>query len=167
MTKGKGYQQFYYLHYMGLPYFDCTAANMLYGWRVKYIKYSIIISWICYERSFIEFFLSIWNQLIFNQRLQLFVQSPQPDSFLFFFFAINQAPWCCRMSFSQWKYSFCLLARAWIWMVIQHCFTSMRCDLQVNLRSTPLCDCQATVCIFYQAILSCINKKYNTWVPSL
>ena len=37
-----------------------------------------IIPWICYERSFNEFCLSIWNQLVFNQRLQLFVQSPQP-----------------------------------------------------------------------------------------
>ena len=33
---------------------------------------------VCYERSFSEFFLSIRNQLVFNQRLQLFVQSPQP-----------------------------------------------------------------------------------------
>ena len=32
------------------------------------------IPWICYERSFSEFYLSIWNQLVFNQRLQLFVQ---------------------------------------------------------------------------------------------
>ena len=31
------------------------------------------IPWICYERSFSEFYLSIWNQLVFNQRLQLFV----------------------------------------------------------------------------------------------
>ena len=36
------------------------------------------IPWICYERSFSEFYLSIWIQLVFNQRLQLFVQSPQP-----------------------------------------------------------------------------------------
>ena len=35
------------------------------------------IPWICYERSFSEFYLFIWNQLVFNQRLQLFVQSPQ------------------------------------------------------------------------------------------
>ena len=39
--------------------------------------------WICYERSFSEFYLSIWNQLIFNQRLQLFVQSPQPYLLVF------------------------------------------------------------------------------------
>ena len=36
------------------------------------------IPWICYERNFSEFHLSIRNQLVFNQRLQLFVQSPQP-----------------------------------------------------------------------------------------
>ena len=41
------------------------------------------IPWICYERNFSEFYLSIWNQLVFNQRLQLFVQSPQP--YLLFF----------------------------------------------------------------------------------
>ena len=33
------------------------------------------IPWICYERSYSEFYLFIWNQLVFNQRLQLFVQS--------------------------------------------------------------------------------------------
>ena len=43
----------------------------------------INIPWICYERSFIESYLSIWNQLIFNQRLQLFVQSPQPYLLIF------------------------------------------------------------------------------------
>ena len=41
------------------------------------------IPWICYERNFSEFYLSIWNQLIFNQRLQLFVQSPQPYLLVF------------------------------------------------------------------------------------
>ena len=40
------------------------------------------IPWICYERSFSEFYLSIWNQLVFNQRLQLFVQSPQAYLYL-------------------------------------------------------------------------------------
>ena len=43
----------------------------------------ITIPWICYERSFSEFYLSIWNQLVFNQRLQLFVQSPQPYLLIF------------------------------------------------------------------------------------
>ena len=43
-----------------------------------------IIPWICYERSFSEIYLSIWNQLVFNQRLQLFVQSPQPYKFIDF-----------------------------------------------------------------------------------
>ena len=38
---------------------------------------------ICYERSYSEFYLSIWNQLVFNQRLQLFVQSPQPYLLIF------------------------------------------------------------------------------------
>ena len=41
------------------------------------------IRWICYERSFSEFYLSIWNRLVFNQRLQLFVQSPQPYLLIF------------------------------------------------------------------------------------
>ena len=41
------------------------------------------IPWICYERNFSEFYLSIWNQLIFNQRLQLFVRSPQPYLLVF------------------------------------------------------------------------------------
>ena len=31
---------------------------------------AIPIPWICYERNFSEFYLSIWNQLVFNQRLQ-------------------------------------------------------------------------------------------------
>ena len=39
---------------------------------------AIFILWICYERSFSKFYLSIWNQPVFNQRLQLFVQSLQP-----------------------------------------------------------------------------------------
>ena len=43
----------------------------------------LFIPWICYERSFNEFYLSIWNQLVFNQRLQLFVQSPQPHLLIF------------------------------------------------------------------------------------
>ena len=46
------------------------------------------IPWICYERSFSEFYLSIWNQLVFNQRLHLFVQSLQP--YLLFFAWRNQ-----------------------------------------------------------------------------
>ena len=41
------------------------------------------IPWICYERSYSEFYLSIWNQLVFNQRLQMFVQSPQPYLLIF------------------------------------------------------------------------------------
>ena len=35
----------------------------------------LLIPWICYERSFSEFYHSTWTQLVFNQRLQLFVQS--------------------------------------------------------------------------------------------
>ena len=42
-----------------------------------------LIPWICYKRCFSEFCLSIWNQLFFNQRLQLFVQSPQPYLLIF------------------------------------------------------------------------------------
>ena len=42
------------------------------------------IPWICYVRSFCEFYLSIWNQLVFkNQRLQLFFQSPQSYLLIF------------------------------------------------------------------------------------
>ena len=48
-----------------------------------YSPYSGFIPWICYERSFSEFYLSIWNQLDFNQRIQLFVQSPQPYLLIF------------------------------------------------------------------------------------
>ena len=50
------------------------------GWGTI-VRYGI--PWICYERSFSEFYLSIWNQLGFNQRLQLFVQSPQPYLLVF------------------------------------------------------------------------------------
>ena len=48
-----------------------------------------IIPWICYERNFSEFYLSIWNQLVFNQRLQLFVQSPQPYVLVFSMKKVN------------------------------------------------------------------------------
>ena len=41
------------------------------------------IPWICYERSFNEFYLFMWNQFVVNQRLQLFVQSPQPCLLIF------------------------------------------------------------------------------------
>ena len=41
-------------------------------------KQNKTIPWICYERSFSEFYPCRWNQLVFNSRLQLFVQSPQP-----------------------------------------------------------------------------------------
>ena len=51
--------------------------------RIKFLLGVIDIPWICYERSFSEFYLVIWNQLVFNQRLQLFVQSPQPSLLIF------------------------------------------------------------------------------------
>ena len=51
--------------------------------RWVYWYSATVIPWICYERSFSEFYLSIWNQLVFNQRLQLFVQSPQPYLLIF------------------------------------------------------------------------------------
>ena len=53
--------------------------------NVKKTKFMIFhhIPWICYERNFSEFYLFIWNQLVFNQRLQLFVQSPQPYLLVF------------------------------------------------------------------------------------
>ena len=44
---------------------------------------TLVIPLIFYERSFSEFYLSVWNQLVFNQRLQLFVQSPQPYLLIF------------------------------------------------------------------------------------
>ena len=50
--------------------FSCDVSDWLWtGWDP--------IPWICYEKSFNEFYFSIWNPLVFNQRLQLFVQSPQ------------------------------------------------------------------------------------------
>ena len=55
---------------MGTPYIDVWLKDQS-------------IPWIYYERSFSEFYLSIWNQLVFNQRLQLFVQSPQPYLLIF------------------------------------------------------------------------------------
>ena len=43
----------------------------------------VAMPWVCYERSFNEFYLSIRSQLIFYQRLQLFVQSPHPYLLIF------------------------------------------------------------------------------------
>ena len=58
------------------------AANEVH-WHISIFLNLTNIPWICFERSFSEFYLSIWNQLGFNQRLQLFVQSSQP--YLLFF----------------------------------------------------------------------------------
>ena len=67
-------------------------TDMIKACRDKFIPHKVIktgggikqhIPWICYERSFSEFYLSIWNQLVFNQRLQLLVQSPQPYLLIF------------------------------------------------------------------------------------
>ena len=60
-------------------------------WISEVIVIVINIPWICYERSFSELYLFIWSQLVLNQMLQLFVQSPQP-SLLFF-------PWRTWMCF--------------------------------------------------------------------
>ena len=46
--------------------------------RLVLIYSDYTVPWICYERSFNELYLSILNQLDFNQKLQLFVQSLQP-----------------------------------------------------------------------------------------
>ena len=66
------------------------SASMFYilGHQVLSIRtiwpaFCNFIPWICYEGSFSEFYLFIWNQLVFNQRLQLFVQSPQPSLLIF------------------------------------------------------------------------------------
>ena len=53
-----------------------TIEDIIY-WKLVHIP------WICYERSFSEFYLSIWNQLVLNQRLQLFVQSLQSYLLIF------------------------------------------------------------------------------------
>ena len=53
-----------------------SAPIQLMSWYATSVHCSIpviIIPWICYERSFSEFYLSIWKQMVFNQRLQLFV----------------------------------------------------------------------------------------------
>ena len=50
--------------------------------------YKFAMPWIRYGRRFSEFYLSIWNQLVFNQRLQLFVHAPQ--LYLLIFGWINQ-----------------------------------------------------------------------------
>ena len=60
-------------------FFWCIVGFV--GW--VYWHSATVIPWICYERSFSEFYLSIWNQLVFNQRLQLFVQSTQPYLLIF------------------------------------------------------------------------------------
>ena len=68
----------------------CIPSAMLHGsklWdltpldleRLHYIDH---IPWICYERSFSAFYLYM-KPIIFSQRLQLFVQSPQPYLLIF------------------------------------------------------------------------------------
>ena len=59
-------------------YQDYSLTELATPWQVSNKEGAGTIPWICYERIFNEFYISIWNQLIFNQRLQLFVQSPQP-----------------------------------------------------------------------------------------
>ena len=50
---------------------------------IETVPSAVNMPWICYERSFSELYLFIWNQLVLNQRLQLFVQSPQPYLLIF------------------------------------------------------------------------------------
>ena len=61
---------------------NCWAKEWL-KWTRYVLQYADTIPWICYERSFSELYLFIWNQLVFNQRLQLFVQSRQPYLLIF------------------------------------------------------------------------------------
>ena len=63
--------------------FSGTGTIIVLPLWYAFYSYILIIPWICYERSFCEFYLFIWNQLVFNQRLQLFVQSPQPYLLIF------------------------------------------------------------------------------------
>ena len=60
----------------------CLAARSSFKGQPR-IATNFRIPWICYERNFSEFYLSIWNQLVFNQRLQLFVQLRQPYLFVY------------------------------------------------------------------------------------
>ena len=46
----------------------------------------------CYERSLSELYLYIWDQLVLNQRLQLFVQSLQSYLLIFFPKKLNIYP---------------------------------------------------------------------------
>ena len=46
--------------------------------RINVVCNISFIPWICHEKNFSEFYLYIWNQLVFNQRLQLSVQALQP-----------------------------------------------------------------------------------------
>ena len=56
--------------FRGIPgaYATCSFTYLVRG-----PFYTRAIPRICYERSFNEFYLSIWNKLVFNQMLQLFV----------------------------------------------------------------------------------------------
>ena len=60
-----------------------SPAMVLTVWNKSPMRKDIPIPWICYERSFNEFCLFIWNPLVLNQRLQLFVQSTQPYLLIF------------------------------------------------------------------------------------
>ena len=67
---------------------DCTHGSsspvqMGYFKSESTVRMGHAIPWICYERNFNEFYLSIWNQLISDQRIWLFVQSPQPYLLIF------------------------------------------------------------------------------------
>ena len=62
----------------------CELTTYSLYYQMYYFSFSgTCIPWICHERSFSEFYLFIWNQLVFNQRLRLFVQSPQPYLLIF------------------------------------------------------------------------------------
>ena len=61
-----------------------TKLTILLKWaNPVYMPFRQCIPWICYERSFSEFYISMWNQLVFNQSLKLFVQSPPPYLLIF------------------------------------------------------------------------------------
>ena len=70
-----------YFFIMQLSEFAVQCLHPEQGWSREVDIYDI--PWKCYERSNSEFYLSISNRLVFNQRLQLFVQSPQPYLLIF------------------------------------------------------------------------------------
>ena len=76
------YSQIAYLYVSAQWSSNSTTGRSLSTEKISY-PWILHIPWICHERKFNEFYLFIWTQLVFNQRLQLFVQSPQPYLLIF------------------------------------------------------------------------------------